>query len=81
MWCGVEMRQPNPNWKEEADEAYRETMTPLRELSVKIKCTFNRVERNIRQTIKHIEEFGRAVKLLKQKGPRGTRRKKIRWMQ
>ena len=62
-------------------EDYRETNTPLGELSVQIKCTFDTFERNIRQASKHMEAFGRAVKLLKQKGPRGTRKKKIRWMQ
>jgi len=48
-------------------------------LSVKIKCTMDTFDRAIGQAIKHIEAFGRAVKLLKEKGPRGTRKKKIRW--
>ncbi len=74
------MRQPNPNWKEAADAAYRETVTPLGELRVQIKCAFDTFERDIRQAIKHMTAFGRAIKLLKEKSPRGIRRKKIRWM-
>ncbi len=75
------MRQPNPNWKEEADEAYRETATPLGELSVQIKCVFDKFDRNIGQAIKSMKAFSRSIKLLREKGPRGTRKKKIRWMQ
>ena len=78
---GKEMRQPNPNWKEEADEAYRETTTPLGELSMQIKCVMDTFELDIWQAIRSMEAFGRSIKLLRKKEPRGTRKKKIRWMQ
>ena len=76
------MRQLNSNWKEEeADTAYRETSTPLGELSVQIKCAMDTFEQNIIRAITRMKAFGRAVKLLKEKAPRGTRKKKIGWMQ
>ena len=70
------MRKPNPNWKAEADEAYRETApTPLQEFAAAKDQLIGKI---IDQAAKDLKGFARAVKMMK--GPRGIRRKKIRWV-